>query len=184
MLATGLLPDTKTRDRWAFAYAAAGDPAGLSAGELAITEFTGVRVKRAITDTYDIEPVPCLGKPGRAFLLCRLKRSGDLDTVRGKEALSRCGNVYECALWADGSHHCTCPAGQTEKARERTVGTAPCLHVLALRELLLTASIPEPADDPHPLDHAAMCSQDAAWWLDQEGAGVVPGYRDDDAEGW
>jgi hypothetical protein len=170
----GPLPSTDTRSRWSWAFAESRDPSGLSAGELGVTEQTGVRVKRTITDTFDVEACPLLGRPGRAFLLCRLSRSGDLDTVKGKEALGRCGNVYECHLYADGGHACTCDSGRMQPGRK-------CIHVISMAAVLERVKLPMPADDPHPFDHAAMCSQDVAWAVMGEGEfEPLPAYRDDD----
>lgn len=168
----GQMPDTDTRSQWSWAFAESRDPSGLSAGELLLTERTGVRVKRVITDTFDVEPCPLLGRPGRAFLLCRLGRDGDLDTVRGKEALSRCGNVYECHLYADGGHSCSCDSGRMQPGRK-------CLHVLALTAVLGRVKLPEPANDPHPFDGPSMTGEDVAWGMEQDDREAMPAYRDE-----
>lgn len=168
----GPLPETDTRTQWSWAFAESRDPHGLSAGELCVIERTGVRVKRVITDTFDVEPVPCLGRPGRAFLLCRLSRDGDLDTVKGKETLSRCGNIYQTDLFADGGWACTCDCGRMQPGRV-------CLHVHSLRAVLEKVHLPEPGNDPHPFDGPSMCSQDVAHAVMSEGEYEVPAYRDE-----
>lgn len=163
----GPLPQTDTRSQWSWAFAESRDPSGLSAGELMVTERTGVKVKRSIVDTYDVEPVPVLGRPGRGFLLCRLSRSGDLDTAKGKAAIARCGNVYECHLYADGGWRCTCDS--------RLV----CLHVHSLRAVLEKVHLPEPANDPHPFDRPSMTGEDVAWGMEQQELEPMPTYRDE-----
>jgi hypothetical protein len=104
-----------------------------------VTERTGVRKVRFLTSTYLVEETPADGFDGRSFLVCKDRTNGaDADTVAGQKAADRCGNVYECHVFANGVHGgCSCDAMTCSK------GKVACVHWLAMRALI-AAGLPSP----------------------------------------
>ena len=130
------LPETATRAKWHYTWLQTTSPDALHDGTLTVTEETGVRTVRTVSDVYRVQETPLLGRPGRAFLLLKDKHAGDLDTVAGRKNAERVGDVYELHLFADGNFRCTCTAGN--------VGRYACLHALAMTEVVEADGLPEP----------------------------------------
>ena len=136
MLATAALPLNATRSDRSFAYVASCDPTAMADGRLVISEETGKVKRRTVTSTCGVQEQPC--RCGRSFLLVKAGHAGNLDTVAGRAAAIRCGDVY--AVTVAGSRvSCTCPGA--------VAGGRRCKHGFAVAEPVATGDIPSPFEN-------------------------------------
>lgn len=144
---TATIPATASRNERSVVYTACTDRTQPHDGTLVVTEWMGSRVRRSVKTVYHVQEEPAIGVMGRVFLVLLHATTGLEGTRRGEEAAARVGSVYRCCVKADGSGHCTCPAGETR--------SGDCVHYLALRELIETGGLehplaylpPEPVED-------------------------------------
>jgi hypothetical protein len=153
------LPQTATREatnsEWAYMALPGRDDGGNPIWSVTVLEFRGVRKTRRVIDRYMLEPEPAKYGRGVAFLVSKVHHSGDEDTVRGRQAGKRVGEVYHCEV-GPGYHRCTCTGGATEG--HRPGGT--CVHVYAVRDMVEQGDLLP--DAPHPLDRPAQTGEDAS----------------------
>ena len=145
MLATGTITS-----RQSYAYLPRCDRSQPWDGVLTLTSDTGVRVKRTVTDRYGVEEEDAGRFDGRVFLICKEEHAGDLDTVAGRRALERCGEVYEVHIPADDrASHCTClghrSAGHCKHIEGLAMLLADGVEVRGFVRSLLEASVTEQA---------------------------------------
>ncbi len=135
MFATGTFAENRS---FVWMPAFASDANGWD-GTLTMSQETGVRIRRTITDRYSVEEQRPGGFPGRVFLVCKERHAGDLDTVAGRKSAERLGEVYQCSIGhsAAGPRYCTCTGFVTR--------TAPivCKHIRTL-----SAAIEQGAIEP------------------------------------
>lgn len=113
-------------------YAFSGtDTDGKVDGKLTVTQVTHFKRKspRTVDDVYAVEEQYADGFAGRCFVLVKVQHDGDTETVAGVESLRRVGEVRECHLHDDGAYVCSC--------QDQYKSGAVCIHVLALRQLLV-----------------------------------------------
>jgi hypothetical protein len=167
--ANGTMPRTKTRPAWSWEFSEYLNRHGLAAGELVVTEH---RRGYDVVDVYDVDESYLPPEvPGRAFVLLKTHHHGDGHTVKGRKSAERVSSVYECVIGPGSAHYCTCTAGCTELVRATTTDTAPCLHVLACRELFAAGLFPVRQGFPHPQDRAGTVGTDGhdpREWADQD----------------
>jgi hypothetical protein len=172
------IPATKTRKDRRVVHTPNTTGEGPHSGTVTVTEHTGVRVKRILQDTYQIDEQFHAGA-GRVFLILKDHVNGsNADTVKGQADAERVGNVYEC--WAHGEFgSCTCDGFVA------SCGKNKCVHLLAM-QALIAAGLPEPqASFPSEVWPSVGQMADDGWTpSDDDTAEIeIEPYRDDaDAE--
>lgn len=163
---TATIPATASRNERSVVYTACTDRTQPHDGTLVVTEWMGSRVRRSVKTVYHVQEEPAIGVMGRVFLVLLHATTGLEGTRRGEEAAARVGSVYRCCVKADGSGHCTCPAGETR--------SGDCVHYLALRELIETGRLEHPLAylPPEPVFDSQQDAEIAAF--------DVPADRDAD----
>lgn len=109
-------------------------PGNLFHGILTVTQTTGVKVQRRIAECYQVEEIPAIGFPGRAFHVAKAASKGDKETKQGQGRIDRVGSVYAVTLQANGLTSCSCPCGNAKRFA--------CIHTLALKQLDEAGDLP------------------------------------------